>query len=131
MAKEFHPLLLIIFLSFLISSTLFDVSLTTAADDSDEDFSPADAFRALDPNDPLVVTIAKFAVEENNMQKKENIEFANVLKAASQQIGAKTEYGLLIKADENGTSNTYVAVVLDSKNSGRELVGFTKPNLAV
>ena len=131
MAKEFHPLLLIIFLSFLISSTLFDVSLTMAADDSDEDFSPADAFRALDPNDPLVVTIAKFAVEENNKQKKENIQFATVLKAASQQIGAKTEYGLLIKADENGTSNTYVAVVLDSKNSGRELVGFTKPNLAV
>ncbi|XP_027166651.1 uncharacterized protein LOC113766686 [Coffea eugenioides] len=130
MAKEFRPLL-IIFFSFLISSTLFDISVTTAADDANEVLGPADGFRALDPEDPLVVTIGKFAVDENNKQKKENIRFENVLKAASQQSGAKTEYGLLIKAAENGTSNTYAAVVLDSKDSGKELVGFRKRNLAV
>ena len=130
MAKEFRPLL-IIFFSFLISSTLIDIWETTAADDANEILGPVDGFRALDPEDPSVVTIGKFAVDESNKQKKENIQFENVLKAASQQIGAKTEYGLLIKAAENGTSNTYAAIVLDSKDSGKELVGFRKRNLAV
>lgn len=127
MATKFHALLLIIFLSFLISSTLFCKSAAS----TDKDLSPTDNFHALDPNDPEVVAVGKFAVQENNKQKKENIKFENVLKVAGQQVGEKTEYGLLIKAAKNGVSSTYLAVVLDTKNSGKELVGFRKQAVTI
>ncbi|CAA3017778.1 cysteine proteinase inhibitor 1-like [Olea europaea var. sylvestris] len=110
---------LLLVLTLLVAlSTLFDVSTALGgrkAKESDVGFKP------LDPKDPKVVEVAKFAIDEYNKEAKTNLTFQLVLKAASKE----TTYTLIIEASNGSILDKYDAVVSLNGNS-KTLVAFKK-----
>ncbi|GFQ00604.1 cysteine proteinase inhibitor 4 [Phtheirospermum japonicum] len=82
----------------------------------------------LDPNDPKVVNIAKFAVEEQNRKPKATkLEFVSVIKADLLVFGA-FNYRLVIATTEAGGKSpaNYLAVVREGQDKSLELLSFNK-----
>ncbi|CAA2933836.1 serine threonine- kinase 2 19-like [Olea europaea subsp. europaea] len=63
-------------------------------------------FKSLDPKDPKVVEVAKFAIDEYNKESKTSLKFQLVLKAASKE----TTYTLIIEASNGSILEKYDAV---------------------
>lgn len=123
MATIIHSSVPIILLPFMVLFSLFNFSVALTI----EDLALTDNTRALDPNDPVAIAVAKFAVEEHNKIAKDIVQFEIVAQAAEQETpGIRTEYYVRFDGKEAGVVYPYGAVVLDNKNSGKELHAFAK-----
>ncbi|PWA37584.1 cystatin [Artemisia annua] len=63
-------------------------------------------------NDPIVVDIGKFAVDEHNKEEHMSLKFEKVVKGETQVV-AGTKYSLTIMAADNNVEHNYVVVVWD------------------
>ncbi|XP_024983929.1 cysteine proteinase inhibitor 5-like [Cynara cardunculus var. scolymus] len=81
-----------------------------------------------DVNDPTVVDIGKFAVDQHNKQDQASLKFSTVVNG-EKQVVAGMNYNLTITAADGTVDKNYVAVVWDKpwvKNS-RRLTSFRGP----
>ncbi|KAL3521864.1 hypothetical protein ACH5RR_014698 [Cinchona calisaya] len=87
-----------------------------------------DGFHELDPKDPKVVEIGKFAVQEYNKQSKRILRFVQLFKAKSNDNlpEIKAEYTLIIGAQDNDVLSKFEAVVVEKFNSRRSLIAFKR-----
>jgi cystatin-C len=77
-----------------------------------------------DINDPYVIEIARFAVNEYNKREGAKLEFNKVIKGESQVV-AGVNYRLDLSANNSSISNNYEAVVLDVPfKHSRNLISF-------
>ncbi|KAI3740452.1 hypothetical protein L2E82_30881 [Cichorium intybus] len=78
-------------------------------------------------NEPLVVNLGKFAVDENNKNDGGSLKFKNVVNGQSQNV-AGINYNLTITATDGSVENKYEAFILDKPwMEVRELVSFKGP----
>ncbi|XP_059309479.1 cysteine proteinase inhibitor 1-like [Lycium ferocissimum] len=90
---------------FLISSIFFHFS--TALGGGVGGWKPLN-----NVNDPDVVMIGKFAVNEHNKEAGTKLEFQSIAKGETQVV-AGTNYRLVINAKDGGYVRKYLAVVWD------------------
>ncbi|XP_021755263.1 putative cysteine proteinase inhibitor 7 isoform X2 [Chenopodium quinoa] len=67
----------------------------------------------IDPNDPYIQEIAKWAVDEHNSQKGTHLVYKKTLKAARECITGSTRYFIELEASEGCKTNKYYAQVLE------------------
>ncbi|KAK4439435.1 hypothetical protein Salat_0278400 [Sesamum alatum] len=117
--------------AFLMASSIFGVSAAftggrkalVAADapalspDADIGFVP------LNTKDPVVIGLAKFALDEYNKNQNAKLVFTALFEAVSADTAQGTTYGLVIAATNNNQLNDYDAKVLVNKD-GKKLVVF-------
>ncbi|KAI3510483.1 hypothetical protein L1887_17520 [Cichorium endivia] len=78
-------------------------------------------------NDPKVVDIAKFAVNEHDKKDHASLKFIKVVSGKSQVV-AGMDYNLTIMAVNGGLENNYVAIVWDKPTQNfRQLMSFRGP----
>ncbi|KAL2473500.1 Cysteine proteinase inhibitor 5 [Forsythia ovata] len=77
------------------------------------------------PNDPTVIEIAKFAVDEHNKEAKTNLKFQRVVKGEKQLVHG-LNYKLVISAVDGAAAQNYVAVVYDKPWENFSLTSFEK-----
>ncbi|GJY49884.1 cysteine proteinase inhibitor 5-like protein [Tanacetum coccineum] len=79
----------------------------------------------VNPSDPLVMEIGKFAVDEHNKEVKASLRYENVVNGESQVVEG-IKYNLTIKAADGTVENNHQAVVWDKPSPGsRQLISFT------
>nr|GEY98934.1 cysteine proteinase inhibitor 5-like [Tanacetum cinerariifolium] len=79
----------------------------------------------VNPSDPLVMEIGKFAVDEHNKEVKASLRYENIVNGESQVVEG-IKYNLTIKAADGIVENNYQAVVWDKPSPGsRQLISFT------
>ncbi|XP_055804243.1 cysteine proteinase inhibitor 4-like [Solanum dulcamara] len=83
-----------------------------------------DEQQPIDPNDPNVVGIAKFAVDERNKEAKTNFELVKVNAGGTNAILDGTVYQLDISVTESQISTTRLVAVLVHSDGSKELISF-------
>uniref|UniRef100_M1B358 Cystatin domain-containing protein n=1 Tax=Solanum tuberosum TaxID=4113 RepID=M1B358_SOLTU len=78
----------------------------------------------VDPNDPNVVGIAKFAVDERNKQAQTNFELVKVNAGGTEVILDGTVYQLNISVIESQVSTTRLVAILVHPDGSKELMSF-------
>ncbi|KAF3674089.1 hypothetical protein FXO37_06567 [Capsicum annuum] len=76
------------------------------------------------PNDPKVVGIAKFAVQERNKEAKTNFKLVKVNAGGTDPIPDGVVYQLYISVTEASVSTTRLVFVLVHKDNTKELLAF-------
>ncbi|KAM3285300.1 cysteine proteinase inhibitor 4-like [Capsicum chacoense] len=113
MALQFNFLL---FTSLLvIASTCFHVSSAKRVLISEQ---------PIKPNDPKVVGIAKFAVQERNKEAKTNFKLVKVNAGGTDPIPDGVVYQLSISVTESSVSTTRLVFVLVHRDNTKELLAF-------
>ncbi|KAL7088546.1 hypothetical protein ACP275_13G133700 [Erythranthe tilingii] len=121
--------------SILLASSLFGVStafggrkamapggvgveVTASAPDSGINLG----FVPINTEDPKVVAIAKFAIEEYNKEHKANLVYSTVFEAISAEDAQGTrKYALVVAATDNKVLNDYSVSVVVAKGSEKVL----------
>ncbi|XP_073057105.1 cysteine proteinase inhibitor 1-like [Primulina eburnea] len=126
MALKFRSLILAI-LPILVASIMYEAS---AALGGGRGPALGGWMQIKNPQDPQVLGIAKFAVEEHNKQTGEELQFVKVIKGETQVV-AGMNYRLVISAKEIGASalKNYEAVVwVKPWQKFRQLTSFVEIN---
>ncbi|PHT29958.1 hypothetical protein CQW23_30457 [Capsicum baccatum] len=76
------------------------------------------------PNDPKVVGIAKFAVQQRNKEAKTNFKLVKVNAGGTDPIPDGVVYQLSINVTESSVSTTRLVFVLVHKDNTKELLAF-------
>ncbi|KAK2378998.1 cysteine proteinase inhibitor [Trifolium repens] len=78
-----------------------------------------------DINDPYVIGIATFAVNEYNNRTGAKLKFEKIIKGDESQEVVGKNYRLTLSANNGSTSNNYVAIVYDKpQDYTRKLTSF-------
>lgn len=77
----------------------------------------------LDPSDPKVAEIAKFAVQEYDRLQKSDLTIRRVIRAGVTDVPKQKIYSLIVSAFDFLGENEYDAVVSESIN-GKKLLAF-------
>ncbi|XP_060195340.1 cysteine proteinase inhibitor 4-like [Lycium barbarum] len=120
MAIQFNSLLLTSLSFLVIASTYFHVS--SAGSVLKHNF--LDDEQPINPNDPNVVGIAKFAVDEHNKEAKSNFELVNVLAGGTDSVTGGVVYQLHITATESDVTTTRLVAVLVHSDNSKQLLSF-------
>ncbi|CAA3028511.1 cysteine proteinase inhibitor 1-like [Olea europaea var. sylvestris] len=122
MALKSRSLFLII-LPILVAS----ISIEVSAAQSGGRGPIVGGYKPIDnPNDPTVIEIAKFAVDEHNKEAKSNLEFQKVVKGESQVV-AGINYKLVISAVDGAAVQNYLAVIYEKPwQNFKSLTSFEK-----
>ncbi|CAK8530906.1 unnamed protein product [Lathyrus sativus] len=76
-------------------------------------------------NDPHVIDIAKFAVNEHNKESKTTkLKFEKILNGVPKTTSAGTIYRFTLSATDGSASNQYGAVVLEDPQHSLKLIHF-------
>ncbi|PWA77902.1 Cystatin [Artemisia annua] len=88
---------------------------------------PVGDWRPVNPSDPSVIEIGKFAVDEHNKEANTALRYINVVNGKSQlEVGVK--YNLTIQAADGTFGKNYQAVVRDMPwRKSRVLLSFEGP----
>lgn len=85
-------------------------------------------WKPVNPSDPLVIEIGKFAVDEYNKEVNMALKYENVVNGKSQVV-AGVKYNLTIKAADGIFVKNYQAIVWDKPwKKSRQLISFIGPN---
>ncbi|KAK4347066.1 hypothetical protein RND71_033405 [Anisodus tanguticus] len=120
MAIQFNFLLLTSLSFLVIASTCFHVS--SARSVMKHNF--LDNEQPINPNDPNVVGIAKFAVDEHNKEAKTNFALVNVLAGGTDLVTGGVVYQLQITVTESHVATTRLVAVLVRSDNSKQLISF-------
>ncbi|KAL9146778.1 hypothetical protein ABFS82_13G133100 [Erythranthe guttata] len=122
--------------SFLLASSLFGVSTAFGGRKAmapggggevtanPPDFGINLGFLPINPEDPKVVAIAKFAIEENNKEHNANLVYTTVYEALYAEDAQGTrKYALVVAATDDKVLNDYSVSVVVAKGS-QKVVAF-------
>ncbi|KAL7130412.1 hypothetical protein ABFS83_13G132300 [Erythranthe nasuta] len=120
--------------SFLLASSFFGVSTAfggrkAMAPGGEVTANPPEfginlGFVPINPEDPKVVAIAKFAIEEYNKERNANLVYATVYEALYAEDAQGTrKYALVVAATDNKVLNDYSVSVVVAKGS-QKVVAF-------
>ncbi|KAL3521878.1 hypothetical protein ACH5RR_014712 [Cinchona calisaya] len=79
-------------------------------------------FNILNPKDPAVIEIGKFAVEEHNKKAGTNLEFVEVATGLKLHVPVINACALLIRANDGQQTQVYGAVVVEAPVVLKELL---------
>ncbi|OIT00482.1 hypothetical protein A4A49_32463 [Nicotiana attenuata] len=121
MAQQFNFLLLSSLSIIIVAFSFFHVSSARSAMrhtflDGEQPIK--------NPNDPKVVGIATFAVNEHNKETKSNFRLVRVMAGGTDVIPDGTVYQLEISASESNVITTRLVAVLVHSNNVKELISF-------
>ncbi|MCD9642919.1 hypothetical protein HAX54_029968 [Datura stramonium] len=78
----------------------------------------------VNPNDPKVVEIAKFAVDEHNKEAQSDFAFVNVLEGGTDSVTGGVVYQLHINVTESDVATTRLVAVLVHSDDSKQLLSF-------
>ncbi|KAG8385833.1 hypothetical protein BUALT_Bualt03G0086300 [Buddleja alternifolia] len=123
----------ILILTFLVASSLFGVS---TAFGGRKTLAPAEApgpeagydfgFVPLDRNDPKMIELAKFAIDEYNKEHNTKLVYTSLFEAISTESAQGTTYGLVVAATDNTGLNDYSVKVLVDKEDDKKIIVFAE-----
>ncbi|XP_009781164.1 cysteine proteinase inhibitor 1-like [Nicotiana sylvestris] len=120
MAIQFNFLLLSSLSVLVIASTFFHVS--SAKNGLKHNF--LNGQQPINPNDPKVVGIATFAVNEHNKEAKSNFRLVRVMAGGTDVTPDGTVYQLQISVSESNVITTRLVAVLMHSNNVKDLLSF-------
>ncbi|XP_009786868.1 cysteine proteinase inhibitor 4-like [Nicotiana sylvestris] len=121
MAQQFNFLLLSCLSVIVVASSFFHVS--SARSGLRHNFLDSEK-PIKNPNDPTVVGIATFAVNEHNKESKSNFQLVRVMTGGTDVIPDGTVYQLEISASESNIITTRLVAVLVHPDNVKELISF-------
>ncbi|XP_070050352.1 cysteine proteinase inhibitor 4-like [Nicotiana tomentosiformis] len=121
MARQFNFLLLSSLSLIVVASSLFHVC--SARSGLRHNFLDGEK-PIKNPNDPTVVGIATFAVNEHNKKSKSNFQLVRVMAGGTDVIPDGTVYQLEISTSESNVITTRLVAVLVHPNNVKELLSF-------
>ncbi|XP_070050376.1 cysteine proteinase inhibitor 4-like [Nicotiana tomentosiformis] len=121
MAQQFNFLLLSSLSIIVVASSFFHVSSATSG--LRHNFLDGEQ-PIKNPNDPKVVEIATFAVNEHNKEAKSKFRLVRVIAGGTDIIPDGTVYQLEISASESNVITTRLVAILVNRNNVKELLSF-------
>ncbi|KAL3521875.1 hypothetical protein ACH5RR_014709 [Cinchona calisaya] len=82
-------------------------------------------FIIVDPKDPAVIEIGKFAVDEQNKKAGTNLQFVEVATGLKLNVPVINAYALFIRANDGQKTQVYGAVVVEAPLVLKELLFWT------